>query len=334
MPKTTPHPQSSSKAEELSKPTRKVHSPVPTVFEGRRSASSSFQGDGTDSTVIKWSQERRLQFIDFRLQWEGRINRRDLTEFFKISVPQASADIAQYAQLVPNNIAYDSSSRTYVATAGFAPQFDTSGARQYLSQLLALERHILSDDQAFLAVRPPIASVPLPSRTIESTTLALMLRAIAKKEMLQIRYQSIARNEEQERYISPHAFGYDGVRWHVRAFCHLRSGFRDFVFGRILSAKPPVASTVDSIDDREWHTTIDLVLVPDDSLTPEQRRGVEIDYAMKNGSVTVPCRQAMLFYTLRTLNFEPSGQPRYGERQLVIANLADIKPLLPMLGQP
>ena len=61
--------------------------------------------------------------------------------------------------------------------------------------------------------------------------------------------------------------------------------------------------------------------------------GVEIDYGMKNGRVTVPCRQAMLFYTLRTLNFEPNGTPRKGEKQVVIANLAEIKSLLPKPGQ-
>lgn len=282
---------------------------------------------------VKWSQERRLQFIDFRLQWGGRINRGDVTDFFKISVPQASADIARYAELAPGNLEYDTSSRTYVATPAFTPRFESSGARQYLSQLLALERQILTADQAFLAFRPPMASVPLPTRTIDSKTLALMLQAIAERAKLQIRYQSIARDEPQERFISPHAFGYDGVRWHLRAFCHLREGFRDFVFGRISAPSTPMTSDVNSADDREWHTNVDLVLKPDDSLTLRQRQGVEIDYGMKNGRVTVSCRQAMLFYTLRTLNFEPSGLPRKGEKQLVIANLSEIKHLLPKPGQ-
>ena len=54
---------------------------------------------------------------------------------------------------------------------------------------------------------------------------------------------------------------------------------------------------------------------------------------MKNGTSTVTCRKAMLFYTLRTLNFEIDGVPRSGEKQLVIANLAEIKPMLPSFGQ-
>lgn len=289
--------------------------------------------ENADAGPVKWSQERRLQFIDFRLQWGGRINRRDVTDFFKISVPQASADIARYAEVAPGNLVYDTSSRIYVATPAFTPHYESSGARQYLSQFLALERQILTSDQAFLAFRPPMASVPLPNRTVDPKTLALLLQSIAERAKLRIRYQSIARDEPQERFISPHAFGYDGVRWHVRAFCHQREGFRDFVLGRILSPGAPVASDVDTSQDREWHTNVDLVLKPDDSLTPKQREGVEIDYGMKNGKVTVPCRQAMLFYTLRTLNFEPNGTPRKGEKQVVIANLAEIKSLLPMPGQ-
>ena len=298
-----------------------------------RSSKASPRDEDADAGPVKWSQERRLQFIDFRLQWGGRINRRDVTDFFKISVPQASADIARYSELAPGNLEYDTSSRTYVATPAFAPRYESSGARQYLSQLLALERQILMSEQAFMAFRPPMASVPLPNRTVEPQTLALLLQAIAERAKLRIRYQSIARDEPQERFISPHAFGYDGVRWHVRALCHLRGAFKDFVLGRILSPGVPAASEVDSLEDRDWHTSVDLILKPDDSLSPKQREGVEIDYGMKNGKVTVPCRQAMLFYTLRTLNFEPNGTPRKGEKQVVIANLADIKFLLPKPGQ-
>jgi len=123
------------------------------------------------------------------------------------------------------------------------------------------------------------------------------------------------------------------VRWHVRAYCHLRGGFRDFVFGRILSAGPSHAGTVNPADDSEWNTSVSIVLSPDPSLSAAQRKGVEIDYGMKNGKVAVTCRQAMLFYTLRALNFEMNGSPRKGERQLIIANLADIKAMLTGFGQ-
>ena len=71
----------------------------------------------------------------------------------------------------------------------------------------------------------------------------------------------------------------------------------------------------------------------EESMSDEADKQQQVDYGMKAGSVTVTCRQAMLFYTLRTLNFEPNGVPRKGEKQLVISNLADIKALLPKPGQ-
>lgn len=301
---------------------------------GPAGSSAGDETDGADqSKSLKWSQERRLQFIDFRLQWERRLNRRDLTTFFKISVPQASMDIALYTELARGNLTYDNSSRMYLASPQFSPLYATSGPRQYLSQLLALEREVLSPQQSFVDSRPVVASVPLPSRHIDRDTLATILRAIGERRMVEVQYQSITRDELPTRSISPHAFGYDGLRWHIRAYCHLRRGFRDFVVGRILKVGSSRPSDIDSTDDVEWQKEIELVLVPDERLSKPQRYGVEVDYGMKNGRASLKCRQAMLFYTLRSLNFDSNGKPRRGERQLVIANLEQIKAFLPKPGQ-
>jgi len=283
---------------------------------------------------VRWSQERRLQFIDFRLQWDGRLNRSDLTSFFKISVPQASADIGAYSAMAPGNLNYDRSSRTYLATPGFAPCYPTSGTDQYMVQLLALERGTLAPAQSFIEMRPPVASVELPARHIDQGALKILLRAIAERGSVQASYQSITRQEPVQREISPHAFGYDGMRWHVRAYCHLRKNFRDFVLGRLLQVQAGTASAIKAQDDLEWSTLVELELVPHPDLSEAQRHGVEMDYAMQGGRVTLKCRQAMLFYTLRSLNFELSGMPRKGSvLQLCIANLHDIRHLLPRMGQ-
>ena len=101
---------------------------------------SASSEDSAENSTVKWSQERRLQFIDFRLRWEGRINRKDVTEFFKISVPQASADLALYQHLMPNNMRYDTSTRMYVANQHFNPRSAIawmSGKRVAASRLRA-----------------------------------------------------------------------------------------------------------------------------------------------------------------------------------------------------
>ena len=40
-----------------------------------------------------WGVEKRFEFIEFRLFWEGKINRKDLIDQFAISVPQSSIDL-------------------------------------------------------------------------------------------------------------------------------------------------------------------------------------------------------------------------------------------------
>jgi hypothetical protein len=45
---------------------------------------------------------------------------------------------------------------------------------------------------------------------------------------------SKVRPEPVWRRMTPHAFGYDGFRWHVRAYCHLDNKFKDFLLPRIL----------------------------------------------------------------------------------------------------
>lgn len=285
------------------------------------------------SRTPRWSQDRRLRFIDFRLQWQGRLNRTDLTSFFGISIPQASADISKYAEQAPQNLHYDRSSRTYVKGLSFQALFDSSGSEQYLVQLLAINRGILDPTQALIGSRPPTESVLLPNRTVDRGILSSLLHAIEASQTVRVCYQSIARDEPRWRDISPHSMCTDGLRWHTRAYCHLRGGFRDLVLGRILALEDPRSSSIDVALDHEWHNLVQIMLAPNPDLSQAQREGVEIDYGMRDGTVTLECRQAMLFYTLRSLNFDHRGVPREGERQLVIRNLAQLRPVLPQPGQ-
>lgn len=296
-------------------------------FEDKRSG-----GDPAEGSKPRWGQERRMQFIDFRLQWDGRINRSDLMKFFGTSTPQASADLSLYQGLFPGNTRYSASDKHYAALDTFRPRFPSSGPRQYLAQLLALSRGIVKPEETFLGTNPPVATVPIPARKVDEGTLKALVRAIAEASTLEVDYQSLTRQEPTTRSISPHAFGHDGKRWHVRAYCHLRSKFQDFIVGRILRVGPSAQSTVSSADDAEWHRELSLVLKPHPALTKDQRRGIEVDYGMDGGRVVMPCRHAMLYYALQSLNLELDGSPRESHREVVIANLADITDYLPTVS--
>ena len=119
------------------------------------------------SLRLSWGLESRLQFIDFRLRWERRINRMDLTEHFGISVPQASLDISKYMELAPSNLTYDRSSKTYTAAQSFHPLYQRSSAQRYLAELLATKMELSSRRPASSAPRRrQIGPRPLGARSM------------------------------------------------------------------------------------------------------------------------------------------------------------------------
>lgn len=208
---------------------------------GRKDAPESPPGRSSG----RWSQDRRLEFIDFRLRWDGKLNRSDLTDFFGISVPQASLDIAKYTEQAPDNLTYDRSSKVYVAGAGFQPLYTSSDSGRFLSELLSQAAGLDARQSSFLAWAPPVATVPSPGRTFRVDVLVALLRAIREGSALRVLYQSMTRPHPTARVLTPHALAHDGFRWHARAYCHTREQFRDFVIARMLEVDgcEPAASS-------------------------------------------------------------------------------------------
>ena len=83
--------------------------------------SPGWGGLGVGKSDIRWGVEQRLEFIEFRLFWEGHVNRSDLMDHFGVSVNQASSDLNRYIAYAPDNMVYDKSARTYVLGAQFEP---------------------------------------------------------------------------------------------------------------------------------------------------------------------------------------------------------------------
>lgn len=60
-----------------------------------------------------------------------------------------------------------------------------------------------------------------PRRDIDATVLKALLGVVREARSIDVHYQSMSRTRPDPiwRRISPHAFGYDGFRWHARAYC-------------------------------------------------------------------------------------------------------------------
>ena len=132
----------------------------------------------------------------------------------------------------------------------------------------------------------------------------------------------------KERELSPHALGHDGFRWHIRAYCHSRHEFRDFLIARMVTVALGDASDIKACSDYPWNTVVRLVLAPNPKLSLSRRRIVELDYGMHDGQVVLECRQALLFYVLKQLGFEDQASKSPEAQQIVLVNEDEVKQLL------
>ncbi|KAA1144470.1 WYL domain-containing protein [Citrobacter portucalensis] len=277
----------------------------------------------------RWGQERRLEFIDYRLRWDGQINRSSLTDFFGISVPQASLDLNEYAKMAPGNLEYDMRARVYRSTKLFKPVFAASSLECYLNDLLRVAVQPEIQFGSFLGWRSPVSAVPRLLRRLDTDIVSQILRAIREREAVQVIYQSMSNPEGSERTLTPHSLVHDGYRWHTRAWCHKRREFRDFLLSRIVQAQNAGPDEERTNCDTAWNTYIKVILIAHPKLQPAQRSLIESDYAMVDGEIHLECRQALLHYLLFQLNLTEAQSNQTPEAlQLALKNKDEIYTLL------
>lgn len=265
---------------------------------------------------VTWSALQRLQFIEFRLLWEGHVNRRDLMETFGISVPQSTLDFREYLDRAPNNMDYDKRRRSYFPTTTFKPIFISENTEGYLSQLVALGATREGQSiPGLIGATPEFDILPTLERRIDTNTLQQILECIRESISIEIYYQSLSTQSPSWRRITPHALASDGLRWHVRAYCHTNKQFRDFVLGRIMEFREKQPSEISGTADTEWHEIIEVTVAPNPSLTEDQQKIIERDFAMNQGKKVITMRRSFLFYLKRRLGIDdeigksPAAQP-------------------------
>ncbi|MCR5084994.1 MAG: WYL domain-containing protein [Succinivibrionaceae bacterium] len=308
--------------------------------------------DTPEDGKVKWNQQRRLEFIDFRIGSEGKLNRHDLVEFFNISIPQASLDISRYSKMVLSqhpprrNLTYDRHLKVYLRTSDFQPLFpEICSPENYLRDLQALAQGTLVPSRNFFGFVPNlgVAAFDPPGRRFNAAMLYNVLEAIRTHRAVHITYLSMHDLRNSDFLIAPHGLAYDGMRWHVRAYCYDRHAFRDYVLSRIVRcAEPEILAPNDRFpdplgngfresgtsgaDDRDWNDTVDLVIRANPELGEAARHAVEFDYGMApGGTVTYTCRVAMLFYALQWLRLTPEDRALPAQfRQLALDNEREI----------
>ncbi len=289
----------------------------------------------TEKADLRWGVERRLEFIEFRLFWEGHVNRGDLMDAFGVSVNQASTDLNRYIGMAPDNMVYDKSARTYVRGSKFDALFLKPDASRYLSQLRSVADGILDRADAWIGQFPSYDSAPTPVRGVNAKTLRSVVAAIRRSEAIEVKYQSLSQPEPRWRWIAPHAIGFDGFRWHTRAFCLTDQSFKDFLLSRIIETRNTTPSEISGERDADWNEHVTLEIGPHPELSETQQKVIALDYGMRRGRATIPVRKALLYYALKRLGLDtdPSAR-RPQDQQIVLLNKSAIGQmrLLPVSG--
>ena len=276
---------------------------------------------GNERPELSWGVEQRLEFIEFRLFWEGHVNRSDLMKQFGVSVNQGSTDLNRYISFAPNNMVYDKSARTYVRNPAFLPRFHKPDASRYLAQLRSVADGILDREDSWIAKLPPFDSAPAPVRGVNAVTLRSVAGAIRRSEAIEVKYQSLSSPEPRWRWIAPHAIGFDGFRWHARAFCLIDETFKDFLLSRMLEIRGCRENDVPAEDDLNWNTEITLEIGPHPGLPETQAKVIALDYGMRDGKAKIKVRRALLYYTLRRLGLDTDpGARKPQDQQVVLLN--------------
>ncbi|WP_334153810.1 WYL domain-containing protein [Tepidimonas sp.] len=275
---------------------------------------------GATQGSIRWDIERRLEFIEFRLFWEGHVNRADLMAAFGISINQASTDLNCYLGMAPGNMVYDKSARTYVRGDRFEPLFLRPDPAGYLSQLRSISGGIVMQEETWIGQMPDFDTVRSPARGIDAGHLRTVLQTIHSRQAIEIEYQSLSSPAPRWRWIAPHAIAFDGFRWHARAYCFTDGCFKDFLLARILGIRDSRPSDIDDSQDADWHTHVTLEIGPHPGLSDAQKKVVALDYGMRNGKCKVTVRKALLYYTLKRLGLDTDPSTRKVADQIVLLN--------------
>lgn len=276
-------------------------------------------------------QNKRFTFIDKVVGWEGQINTTHLITKFKLSRQAASNILKQYREAFPCYLAYDPSQKAYIATDDFNNAFIHSNHCNSLSQYLAATE--ITEGTTTNPLSNRIIEIEAPLRNINPLQIRPILRAIREQLQIDIGYISLSSPDYLDRIIQPHALIFDGLRWHVRAYCNKNSAFRDFTLSRFNGeATFEGKATHNAAQDEKWNTIVDVVIEADSRLSDPQRRIIEQDFQMQQGQKTIPTRGALVNYLLRRLHLD--SYKNTPEEQQIVLTQESRKAITPYLPKP
>jgi len=257
---------------------------------------------------LKWGSIQRMEEIERTLYWQGTLSRRELANKLRLSNPQTTSIIKDYNALNPGKITLNLSTKRYES-------HDDVDNRYYQPSFQDLSQHAS-------AFNINATSLPALSRATSMPTLRDLCRAINQQQSVEIFYHSSRNPEGLNRRITPHTFVSNAKRTHVRAWCHQREDYRDFIIGRIKNVSNFGMLGKGILDDSVWNTALILKIKANPKLSRHKREVIEMDFQMHNGVKETTVKQALLYYYFELYNLWPEHEIANPDLQEVV--LADL----------
>jgi len=235
---------------------------------------------------LKHAQRERLIYLDRCFSWRGMANRRDLIDYFGISMAQAALDFRVYLKLMRETPPlYDAARKTYFAADRHKP-LAPSNLTEAFKILADEEKNSIS------------SSLPRPERTADPKVIARLHQAIRSRSKLYVRYTSMLSGADDGQWIAPTRFTSDGESVHLRAFSFKHSEYRNYLPIRIepnsTFEQKPLTKALPY--DEDWYTLAIIWLRPKDELSNEQASVVRREYGFKGKLLRLEVRKALEFF--------------------------------------
>lgn len=246
------------------------------------------------------AQRDRLAFVDLRARYLGEVGRQDLVDRFGIQAAAASRDLAQYRELAPRNLEYDTKGKVYRPRTWFRPLFDFP-----VERVLSWLSKGYGDGEPVRGRGALAHEAAALSGHVDLDMLSVLTRAIHLAAPIQVSYRELS-SGLTVRELAPFALADDGQKWHVRAFDRRSGDFGDFVLGRLADARMlpgAVAEHELPSQDIQWNRITELEFVPHPA-NVQHPDTIEAEYGMDGGVLKVRARAAMAGYLLRRWNVD------------------------------
>lgn len=265
---------------------------------------------GNETRLENWAAQERLRAVERALWWRGWIGRPDLVAVFGISAAQASSDLQKYLEINPGATVYQTSRKRYEATEAMSCVLHTPRLEEGMAAFLQKGGLGLAAG-GVVWEGPQISVVRPPKREVSPEVERRVLLAVVQGKKLRVKYHSVKSGRDDWRFLAPHAFGHDGLRWHVRAWFPEGKDHRDFVLGRMSDAGWPeeMAPEEEPPLDEDWESQEEHRYRINDCLSESRQAALRLDYGTgPDGILKITCRRAMRQYVEAMLRVPTDGE--------------------------